>query len=533
MTTSSDKLPKEARVLHDLYMNSLPFFSRKALKIKTKRGELAPFVFNKAQEYLHKRLEDQKKRTGKVRALILKGRQQGCSTYVGARYYHNATTTTGKSVFILSHEGETTNALFGMVDRYYQNVPELLKPEAEIANRRKFRFAGINAEYSIGTAGNEDVGRGTTIQLFHGSEVAAWSNTDEIETGILQAVPDMENTEIILESTARGMGNMFYDKCMDALEGKTDYEIVFIPWFWQEEYRRPVTDQLVLSEDDLVYKTTYGLDDEQMAWRSWKIADLKSPWKFKQEYPANIMEAFQTSGETFIAQQSIMAARKSGVKHPTAPLIIGLDPARFGDRTMFAFRRGRECSKFIRKKFDPAFKDTTAVADEIAGLAARLIEEHQPQKMFIDTGYGWDVVDRLRGLGYGEIVTPVNFGGEAQNQEMFLNKRAEMWWDMRNWLHGDDGPVSIPDDDNLHKDLSIMPPEKRTGTNRIQLVSKKELKKKYRFSPDCGDALALTFAFPVKQTNGEGGQRVRKKTVTKVTSPLSTLNRMRRYQGKH
>lgn len=516
------ELPKASRLIHDKCVESLPFFAAKALKIKTKAGTLEPFVFNRAQEYLHKRLEDQKKRTGRVRALILKGRQQGCSTYVGARFYHKSTMTQGKSVFILSHEAETTNALFGMVDRYYQNTPELLRPPAEIANRRKFRFARTNSEYSIGTAGNEDVGRGTTIQLFHGSEVAAWGNTDEIETGILQAVPDLDDTEIILESTARGMGNMFYDKCMDALESKADYEIVFIPWFWQTEYRRPA-ENYAPSEEDLEYQRIYSLDNEQMAWRQWKIADLKSDWKFKQEYPANVQEAFQTSGETFIRQQSIMAARKSKVKDPQVPLIIGLDPARNRDRTIFAFRRGRECMKFITKRFE----NEDSVEMEIAGLAASIIEKDQPQKMFVDTGYGWGVIDRLRELGYGEVVTPVNFGGEALDPEMFLNKRAEMWWTMRGWLHCEEGEVSIPDDDALHKDLSIMPPEKRTSTNRIQLISKNELRKKYRFSPDCADALALTFAFPVKQTNGE--ERIRKKQISKASSPLRTLTRMRQF----
>lgn len=524
MAETNKELRADARQIHGFCINSLPFFAHKALKIKTKAGELTPFVFNRAQEYLHKRLEDQKKRTGRVRALILKGRQQGCSTYVGARFYHQSTVTSGKSVFILSHEAETTNALFAMVDRFYQNAPELLRPQAEIANRRKFRFAGINSEYSIGTAGNEDVGRGTTIQLFHGSEVAAWGNTDEIETGILQAVPDLDGTEIILESTARGMGNMFYDKCMDALDHKTDYEIVFIPWFWQLEYRRR-PEGFVPTEEEEVYGKTYGLDNEQLAWRRWKIADLKSDWKFKQEYPANIQEAFQTSGETFIRQQMIMQARKSKVKNPEAPLIIGLDPARNRDRTIFAFRRGRECMKFIMKRFE----NEDSVEMEIAGLAASIIEKEQPQKLFIDTGYGWGVIDRLRELGYGEVVTPVNFGGEALDPEMFLNKRAEMWWTMRGWIHCEDGEVSIPDDDALHKDLSIMPPEKRTSTNRIQLVSKNELRKKYRFSPDCADALALTFAYPVRQTNSE--ERIKKKIARKTDSPLGTLKRMRQFSS--
>lgn len=521
------ELTKEARLVHDQCIRSLPFFAKKALKIKTKAGTLVPFVFNRAQEYLHSRLEAQKKRTGKVRALILKGRQQGCSTYTAARYYHGSTTTTGKSVFILSHEAETTNALFMMVDRFYQNAPEMLRPLADIANRRKFRFAGINAEYSIGTAGNEDVGRGTTIQLFHGSEVAAWQNTDEIETGILQAVPDLDGTEIILESTARGMGNMFYDKCMDALEGKTDYEIVFIPWFWQLEYRRPAPADFTLTEEEAEYKRIYGLDDEQMAWRRWKIADLKSDWKFKQEYPANIQEAFQTSGETFIKQQMIMKARKSEVEDRNAPLIVGLDPARNRDRTVFVWRQGRKLLKYRKHNFN--LTDNEAIEMEIVGLAVAILEKDRPDMMFIDTGYGWGIISRLRELGYTERVCPVNFGGEASNPEMFLNKRAEMWWEMRDWIHCEHGEVSIPDDDALHKDLAIMPPEKRTSTNRIQLVSKDFLKSKFRFSPDIGDGLALTFALPVKRTNG--GQRIRKAVSRKSNSPLRTLKRMRQYQS--
>ncbi len=151
----------------------------------------------------------------------------------------------------------------------------------------------------------------------------------------------------------------------------------------------------------------------------------------------------------------------------------------------------------------------------------------QQQPFGAGSEVSWGVIDRLRELGFGEVVTPVNFGGEALDPEMFLNKRAEMWWAMRGWLHCEEGEVSIPDDDTLHKDLSIMPPEKRTSTNRIQLISKNELRKKYRFSPDCGDALALTFAFPVKQTNGE--ERIRKKQISKAASPLKTLTRMRQF----
>lgn len=86
----------------------LEFYSRNCLKIRTKTGKVESFSFNKAQRYIHERLEEQRATTGKVRALILKGRQQGCSTYVGARYYHATTWARGLRTFILTHEDQAT-----------------------------------------------------------------------------------------------------------------------------------------------------------------------------------------------------------------------------------------------------------------------------------------------------------------------------------------------------------------------------------------------------------------------------------------
>ena len=80
--------------------DDLDFYARNCLKIRTKGGKVAPFEFNRAQQFIHGRLEEQMARTGRVRALILKGRQQGCSTYVEARYYHATTFTKGRRAFI-------------------------------------------------------------------------------------------------------------------------------------------------------------------------------------------------------------------------------------------------------------------------------------------------------------------------------------------------------------------------------------------------------------------------------------------------
>ncbi len=524
--------------IHKRLDNDLRFFAKNVLKIKTKDGTTKPLAFNTSQEFLHEALEKQLATLGRVRALILKGRQQGCSTYVAGRYYHKATRKHDKNVFILCHEAETTKKLFKMALKYHEDSPEPLRPIAKISNRRELEFKDINAEYAVGTAGNEDVGRGGTVQLFHGSEVAFWEKTDGIETGVLQSIADISGTEIILESTANGMTNMFYRKCMAALEGKSDYILIFIPWFWQNEYQRDVPPDRVmeLSEEEQEYKALYELTNEQMYWRRAKIVEFdtskatkgKGGWKFKQEYPGNVMEAFQTSGETLIPAQSIMRARKSIITDTHAPLIIGVDPGRKKDRTVLSYRRGRVFLEPDIMEFDS--KDTQ-IQMKIAGMVARKIEELNPDMVFIDTGEGWGVVDRLHELGYGRLVKGIEFGSGAIENTIYLNKRAEMWCALRDWLNRESGEVSIPDSNLIQKDLMSMPDEITTSTGKIKMMDKKTIIKEYGMSPDIADSMAVTFAFPVRKRNldGQFTNRQIKRKQGKQKSSLTTLNRRRGY----
>ena len=93
------------------------FFSENFFKIRTKSGMVTPFVMNRAQQYIHERLEAQLRETGKVRAICLKGRQQGVSTLIQARYFHKTITNRGYKTFILTHEGQATKNLFEMTKR--------------------------------------------------------------------------------------------------------------------------------------------------------------------------------------------------------------------------------------------------------------------------------------------------------------------------------------------------------------------------------------------------------------------------------
>ena len=90
--------PKDKEVLQKL-KDDLIHYALRCLKIRTKSGTVSQLELNKAQKYIHSRLQQQLCSTGKVRALILKGRQQGCSTYVGARFYWKVTHNFGHQAF--------------------------------------------------------------------------------------------------------------------------------------------------------------------------------------------------------------------------------------------------------------------------------------------------------------------------------------------------------------------------------------------------------------------------------------------------
>lgn len=478
----------------DRLRTDFPMFAARCLKIKDKAGQLCPLHLNKAQRFLHDRLNEQMARTGRVRALLLKGRQQGFSTYIGGRFYARASLNRGLQTFILTHEQEATNNLFGMVERYHQNNP--LRPSTGAANAKELYFDKLDSGYSVGTAGTKAVGRSKTLQLFHGSEVAFWPNAASHFAGVVQAVPELPGTEIILESTANGVGGEFHSRWQDAEAGIGDYQAIFVPWFWSPEYRREVPEAFILDELEADYREAHGLDMEQMVWRRAKLAELKDPMLFMQEYPATAAEAFQMTGhDSYIRPADVLKARKAKVEG-TGPLVLGVDPARFGtDRFSVAWRKGREVSKVeSRGKLD-----TVAGANWLKSI----IDADKPAKVFVDVGgIGAGVIDVLRSWGgdYESKVESVNFGSEPQEAERPegggpRNRRAEMWMRSNDWLK-DVAGVSLPDTDSIQAD-ACAPGYRYDMNQRLLLESKDDMRRRGVRSPDEWDAVALTFAAPV------------------------------------
>lgn len=185
------------------------------------------------------------------------------------------------------------------------------------------------------------------------------------------------------------------------------------------------------------------------------------------------------------------AQTREVVTQPSDPLVIGVDVARFGDdQTVICFRRGRDARAL------PWVTMRGADTMQVAGRVADLARIHRPDAIFVDEGgLGAGVVDRLRQLNVRMV--GINFGssptGIALDEGVKVkNKRAEMWALMRDWLRGG----AIPADHELAADLTGVE-YGFDADNAIQLEKKEHMKKRGLASPDMGDALALTFAYPV------------------------------------
>jgi hypothetical protein len=488
---------KRRRLLTDF-----EFYARNCLYIRTKGDGVRPLVLNDAQKYIHSRIQDQIERTGKARAIILKGRQQGASTYVEGRYIWRVTHNKGVRAFILTHDGESTNALFEMTERYYENLPEFAKPSLGASNAKELQFSALDSGYKIGTAGNKAVGRGQTIQYFHGSEVAFWMNASEHTKGIMQAVPDAAGSEVIWESTANGVGNFFHEQWKLAEKGLSEFEAIFVPWFWQREYTKEPPEGFKLTREEEPLREMYKLSPGQMYWRRVKIAELTTDGvdgekAFKQEYPMNAAEAFQVSGGDGLIQAEHCMKARADKSTGSGPLVVGVDPSRGGDRFAIIRRHGRRMygmESYKGEQCNSLGKNVSIckrILDAVDSDAGKI-----PDRMFIDFGSGADIVDRLHELGYKDRVKSVHFGSSPLNPVKYKNKRNEIWGEMADWLCDESLPVSIPDSDELQADLCASPYDRDSNDRRV-LRSKDKIKKEFGFSPDYGDAGALTFTEPV------------------------------------
>ncbi len=374
-------------------------------------------------------------------------------------------------------------------------------PRPKIKNANELSFKRLGSKYGVATAGAKAGGRGQTPNLFHGSEVGFWENAADHFKASVQGVPERPGSWVVLESTANGAQGEFYEQWNKAEAGESDFIPIFVPWFWQEEYRREVPEGFQLSEEkddtglsEREYADIHELSLEQMVWRRKKITTLGAAG-FRQEYPATSQEAFVASSDnSFIEPAAVLRARKRKNVAGYGPMIMGVDPAGWGgDRFAIALRRGTEVEKIMwRDKID-----SVAAAHWVVDL----IKEHGVDTCNIDAGgIGQGVIPIIRSLVDKSTchIRAVNFGGTSDHKQAKpkvpgpRNKRAEMWLRMKQWLVLEEG-VKLPDLDVLSSEMTGVQVKPQLN-NDLLLESKDQMRARNVRSPDLADAICLTFA---------------------------------------
>jgi len=231
---------------------------------------------------------------------------------------------------------------------------------------------------------------------------------------------------------------------------------------------------------------------------------------------------FPRAGSTQFIPADVVheAAQRDTEYDKSAPVIVGVDVARFGDDESVIYTRvGRDAKQFAPLRFRGL--DTMQLAARVAEHcdSFTLSVDRRPDALFVDGGgVGGGVVDRLRQMGYD--VTEVQFGAKASEPKKYANKRAEMWGRMREWL-----AIGAIEDDPELRDQLISVEYAITTDDRVILERKDKMKERGLSSPDLADALAITFAEPVamidvRHPSRQGAQR----TDRRAYDPYAKVN---------
>jgi hypothetical protein len=318
---------------------------QKYLKIVTMEGDLSPLDCNLAQLMVHNTLEVQRKQGLPQRGIVLKARREGVSTYSEGRMFYEINARARRNACICSADLDASNKVFKMAKLFQDNLPDAVKRATDYSNRKEIVYSAPHmSSFYAATAGKDVLGRGGLTHFLHLTEFAFWSNAKAQFGGAVQEVPDDTDTIVLIESTANGVGGAFYDIYMQAYEDwqksgdARNFLPIFLPWYIFPKYTQDVVGGFEVGkphaswvlpewceyEDEL--SKVMNCTAEQLMWRRWAIknrcqGDLSL---FKQEYPATVMEAFQSSGRP-VFPQSVLNRHESKASEGKQVLFVEYD----------------------------------------------------------------------------------------------------------------------------------------------------------------------------------------------------------------
>jgi hypothetical protein len=306
------------------------FWAYVCVKIQDKETKKEiPFVLNRAQRRLLSRLERMRNLKMPIRVIILKARQWGGSTLVQVymAWMQLIIKNNWHSAIIADVDDQARN-IRGMYKRlgrlYPRQFGSITFVPYEGSTKTKL-LKERNCIVGVGSAQEPDSLRSYDFSMLHMSEVGIWKSTalrsaEDLVQSIRSTVPTIPDSLIVLESTAKGVGNFFHKEWQAAKKGTSSYDPVFVPWFEIERYQNPIKDyekfiEWMQKEPYARYLWSAGATLEGIKWYfDTKSGENYDDWRMKSEYPSNDIEAFQSTGRTVFSQQYVSNIRKTCCK---------------------------------------------------------------------------------------------------------------------------------------------------------------------------------------------------------------------------
>lgn len=225
--TLSPQEQRHARARHDF-----EYWAATCATIKDKSsGQNTRFRLNAPQRRLLNVMESQRLSGRPIRIILLKARQWGGSTLVQMYMaWFQLVLRMGWNSLICGHKHNTSRAIKQMYRLLLRHYPDDMKDDMT----EQLKFANYEGSRDVqqlsardclvvtSSSRSEDAVRGFNLAMAHLTEVAFWASSamhdpEDVMRSVLGTVLPQEQTIVIIESTANGVGFRYSKMCRNQL----------------------------------------------------------------------------------------------------------------------------------------------------------------------------------------------------------------------------------------------------------------------------------------------------------------------------
>jgi len=296
-------------------------------EIKDKNsGDDIPFYLNRGQRKLLRVLMDDFEAGVPIRVILDKARQWGGSTLVQLfMVWIQLVHVTQWNSIIAAHVDNTAKLVQGMLTKVLEQYPPWLLDVSSKIELRPFErstktryIKERGCKITTGSAESPNSIRGGDEAMAHLTEITSWKATagkkpEDLIQSVISGIRLLPKTMIVLESTAKGVGNFFHRECLRAIKKESSFKFVFVAFFDIDDYSYPIKNYRVFIESMSAQEMGYFTDGatlEAIAWRREKLKEYADEWRFMSEYPGNATESFQSTGRRFYPIGDVARLRK-------------------------------------------------------------------------------------------------------------------------------------------------------------------------------------------------------------------------------